>query len=514
MAILDGVIDEANYEPILGSSEEELRRRAARGPLRTGSILGAQNFEVPQRDPMTGKYPGTREPGLSALDAPILEGGPILGSSVTPRPKLTALNEGGSPYARMTGTDSPAGTAEQARNTPILGVDSDTVRPLRPGTRGYDLAAPRILAPRQADVTPPILGQPEFPSAGILGGAARPAEPVRPLEPEGTGILGRADHSPFPGPPLRSDAAFQPRKMPTWEKILGLASSFAVGLGTGQPKLAGELASGVLGAPRAEAERRYAQAMEDYNAEQGRQKAAEQEQFATPAKRQAYMQANPGLFEGVSQFERNDFILTGKFPQREPAPEKQTDKKIDEYVDAQGRRVLTFQKPNGEVYDRVGATTQPRSSGHTSPFEAFAYGTPEEKKAAQDFLSFEKRMGSQYQRPTEAEFRYSLYKRDPEGYKAVFGDKAAAGDRAHASRMLNFFQRQRDAISKNFMLGDDEKAQQLQEIDDMEKPFMETARGNSGGGDRVNVVSPDGIPGTIPRSQLGAARRKGYRVAQ
>jgi hypothetical protein len=157
-----------------------------------------------------------------------------------------------------------------------------------------------------------------------------------------------------------------------------------------------------------------------------------------------------------------------------------------------------------------------KPAGHTSPFEAFAYGTPEEKKSAQDFLAFEKRMGAQYQKPTEAEFRYSLYQRDPEGYKAVFGDKAAAGDRAHATKMLTFFQKQRNEISKNFMLGDDEKAQQLQEIDEMEQPFMDIARGNDtgGSGDRVNVTAPDGTPGTIPRSQLGAARRKGYRVAQ
>jgi len=89
-------------------------------------------------------------------------------------------------------------------------------------------------------------------------------------------------------------------------------------------------------------------------------------------------------------------------------------------------------------------------------------------------------MGTQYQKPTDAEFRYSLYQRDPDGYKAVFGDKGATGDRNHAERMLRFFQHQRDAIQKDFMLGDDEKAQKLQEIDQLQKPFMD-ASGVGGG---------------------------------
>src|SRR5216683_436842 len=161
---------------------------------------------------------------------------------------------------------------------------------------------------------------------------------------------------------------------------------------------------------------------------------------------------------------------------------------------------------------------KPERATHTSPFEAFAYGDPQEKKAAQDFLAFEKRMGAQYQRPTDAEVRYQLFQRDPEGYKDVFGDRGqAAGDRAHATRMLNFFQKQRDTIQKDFMLGDDEKAQKLQEIDQLQKPFADaTGVGGAGnsGSDRVNVIHPNGAHGTIPRSQLPAAKRKGYREAQ
>jgi len=248
-------------------------------------------------------------------------------------------------------------------------------------------------------------------------------------------------------------------------------------------------------------------------------------QFNTPQKRQAYMAQNPNLFTGASEFEKNDFVLTGKFPQREPAAPKEADKKIDEYANEQGQRVLTFQRADGSIYDRVGGKTQPKPAGHTSPFEAFAYGMPEEKKAAQDFLTFEKHMDRQNQKPSDAEFRYSLYQRDPDAYKAMFGDKGGVADRAQATKMFTFFEKQRDEISKNFMLGDDEKKQKLDEIDELEKPFKEAATAGggpttAGGGPthpgdihRVRVIAPDGTEGTVPLRQLKAAKQKGYRVA-
>lgn len=42
-------------------------------------------------------------------------------------------------------------------------------------------------------------------------------------------------------------------------------------------------------------------------------------QFETPEKRRAYMEQNPDEFQGISDFEKNDFILQGKFPQGEGA---------------------------------------------------------------------------------------------------------------------------------------------------------------------------------------------------
>lgn len=251
--------------------------------------------------------------------------------------------------------------------------------------------------------------------------------------------------------------------------------------------------------------------------QQAGETAAAQAQFNTPERRRAYMQKNPDLFDDVSDFQKHDWVLSGKFPQKEPPPPKpERPENLDReaYDDYVSKGLSPAEARRRVLQDAQ--DVKPDRATHTSPFEAFAYGSPEEKKSAKDFLSFEKRMGAQYQRPTEAEFRYSLFQRDPEGYKAVFGDKAATGDRAHATDMLKFFQRQRDSIQKDFMLGDDEKAQKLQEIDEVERPFKEAAGvgGTEGNGDRVNVIHPDGTRGTIPRSQLPAAKRKGYRVVQ
>jgi hypothetical protein len=109
--------------------------------------------------------------------------------------------------------------------------------------------------------------------------------------------------------------------------------------------------------------------------------------------------------------------------------------------------------------------TKPGGAVRTSPFEAFAYGTPQEKQSAQDFLTLEKNLGAKYQKPDEVQSRYALFRKDPDAYRAMYGDRGqAAADRAgnaasgRAVQMLKYFQNQRDEISKNFMLGDDEKA--------------------------------------------------------
>ncbi len=107
--------------------------------------------------------------------------------------------------------------------------------------------------------------------------------------------------------------------------------------------------------------------------EKGRQESettAAQAQFNTPEKRQAYVQAHPEQFQGVTDFEKNDFILAGKFPQREPAGPKQGDKKVDEGYNAQGQRVVTYEKPDGTRYNAVNpeiVQKPPEEAGKLAP---------------------------------------------------------------------------------------------------------------------------------------------------
>ncbi|HLZ91100.1 MAG TPA: hypothetical protein VKQ28_05245 [Candidatus Acidoferrum sp.] len=78
--------------------------------------------------------------------------------------------------------------------------------------------------------------------------------------------------------------------------------------------------------PKAEAQAELArtQATADQNVnavktEAGLQKQDDAGQFDTPEKRRAYLEAHPDEFAGADQFQKNDFVLAGKFPQREQA---------------------------------------------------------------------------------------------------------------------------------------------------------------------------------------------------
>ena len=315
------------------------------------------------------------------------------------------------------------------------------------------------------------------------GGASAPAVQPRTAEDKFQDLLNKE--------PKRED--FSAEKMPAWKKLLGAVASTAAGIKN--PNAAGETARNFFGAPERQAEEKF-----------------DQTHDAWGGKVSNFMKA--ATLRHQDEEDRN---LQSEIDARNK-PENPQDKKIDEYVNDRGQRVLTFQRANGEVYDRVGGKTEPKQTGHTSAFEAFAYGTPEEKKAAQDYLEFEKKLGARYRTPSEFDERYRLFKEDPDTYKAMFGDKSGAGpDRATATKMLNYFDKRRREIGSDFTLDDQQKAQQLQDVEDLERPFMDAVQpgaADGGKGDRVPVVDPNGQAGTIPRSQLKAAKKKGYREAQ
>jgi len=379
---------------------------------------------------------------------------------------------------------------------------------------------PRLPASAAAqDVTAPELGSPSsqgMPPAFASGANPQPAKP--------TSQITMPPYQPGPQEKMYEEAAQQPRpELHGWKKFMDVLSQMhPVGriIERNIPGSPGNYDAKLSSlAQRAMTEQKIG--AED----QSEQTAAAQAQFNTPDKRRAYMQQNPDLFEDVSDFQKNDWVLAGKFPQKEPAPEKSTDKKIDEGYNAKGQRVHVYQRADGTQYTKAfpDIVRQETTAAHTSPFEAFAYGSPQEKKSAQDFLDLEHRLGARYRTPSEVDEKYRLFKQDPEAFKAMFGDKNSAGpDRATATKMLTYFDHRRREVQGDFLLDDQQKQQQLQDIENLEQPFLDAVQpganrgaGAAGGADdRVEVMDPNGQRGTIPRSQLDAARKKGYRVAQ
>jgi hypothetical protein len=186
------------------------------------------------------------------------------------------------------------------------------------------------------------------------------------------------------------------------------------------------------------------------------------------------------------------------------------------------------QNPNAPVTEYFKAEQDAKGKGHTNPFEAFAYGSPEEKQAAQDFIAFEKKQGATYRNPGEVEQRYALYQKDPDAFKAMYGDRGGAQEQGQAARMLKFFDGQRKQIQGDFTLGDQEKQQKLAEIQELEKPYLDAAKVSGAGGNRnargtqaegprpdeVEVKGPNGEHGYIPRANLAKATKRGWKQVQ
>lgn len=188
----------------------------------------------------------------------------------------------------------------------------------------------------------------------------------------------------------------------------------------------------------------------------------------------------------------------------------------------------------------VGAffTAEKGGKEFTDPFQAYMSGNPEQQKAAKDFLTFEKQQGARFERPDEIQERYQLYKRDPEAYRDMFGNRGSAQDQAQAARMLKYFDAQKNRVTNDFTLSDDDKKQQLAEITNLEQPYLvaagvqppggqgvpaparnagsnqnANANGNPGGPrkDEVEVTNPEGVRGYIPKANLAKALKQGYK---
>jgi len=145
----------------------------------------------------------------------------------------------------------------------------------------------------------------------------------------------------------------------------------------------------------------------------------------------------------------------------------------------------------------------------SNPFEAYVYGTPEQKQTATTFLDAEAERKQKAEKPSEWEERYRLYKQDPDAYLAMTGGdrKAAAADQAHADRMLKYFQSRRAEVEKDLLLDDATKKQKLDELAELERPYLDAAKPQT-------PAASGGKPASERRGGApGAGRRAGDKNA-
>ena len=352
--------------------------------------------------------------------------------------------------------------------------------PARPARQPYAFPAP---APRAG----PVYAEPPPPAV-----AAAPARATESLAPLTAGVQR------MPEPSLRGAIESQLGRRPSpedypaaqlhgWRKAL---APLFVGMAAFGNPAAGERAyEHIYQEPRQRAKEQYQAALTDYN-----QRFAEQLATAREEREEANVRSE------IAARERE-----------KPTRPETLDREAYDYYVSQGMTPAAARR-------QVLADAAGQKQRVTNPFEAFAYGTPQEKQAAQDFLTFEKETGERFRRPTEFEERFNLFKSDPDTYRAMFGDKPGAANQAQADKMLRYLDGRRKEINADLLMEDEEKQRRLGEIDQLEQPFLEAA-GVGGGqpgaaGDKVRVIHPDGTPGTVPRANLDRALKRGYRLAK
>lgn len=218
--------------------------------------------------------------------------------------------------ATMPPVPVPASERTRANNTPLTGRAADlaigaTVQPTLPPVRTTATPAPEIAAP--APVMPPVKVN-----------AGQPAKPApNPFESETPAVQPSAMPPIKIGPQQKAYedlSAEGTPKLSGWRKALdAIGSIFPIGRA---------IETAIPGSPQnynAKLNNAALAAAKEQTIGAGQREAESataKAQFETPEKRRAYIAAHPDEFEGVDDFQKNDFILAGKFPQREPAQPK------------------------------------------------------------------------------------------------------------------------------------------------------------------------------------------------
>jgi hypothetical protein len=403
-------------------------------PLRPGAPLGA--MAAPGS---LGATPGNEYP--PAVSPP--RGTPRLGAMPMPW---------ASPTLGTPGAQAAPGTFLTLRSPRRATLAAEDNPPVMPA------AAPAA--------APPTLGGPTL--GGPSSAVPNTASGYTPVRPKQTIAY-----------PDRNAAEFQAPPISLGKRILG---SLAVGAGAYKsPQLGQQIQNEVFDAPKEAAAQKYQTAVGDYMRQTAEEDRAQKEDLA---EREAQSRSDLAKREGQS---RED--LQG-------AQGREADARAQALLHPPQEKPKTNfelwheQNPNAPATDYLKAEQDAKPQRLTDPFEAFAYGTPEQKQAAKDFLDAEKKAGARYEKPGEIEQRYDLFRKDPDSYREMFGDKGAAQDaaqasrdQAQASRMLKYFDGQRKRIEQDWTLDEPTRAQQLAEIDRLGQPYLDaTAPGPGKGG--------------------------------
>src|SRR5208283_1563700 len=322
---------------------------------------------------------------------PPIPGAELLDPEEAQRRRAAAALGGTMPPVMAYGSSRPPASPQpssQPAGPPLPPIGPSPIQPRSPANNGELAGRAREIAlgatsqPRMLAIQPPQPGAPPdsaippikppanaIPAVGVSTPNTLPQP--RELQPSGDRDFSGATAAPVqPGassamPPVKLGPAAQreqdwlakgPPQPKWWQKALEIAGSIHP-LGR---LIESQIPSTPLGyntqlnaaAMRAAKEQGLTTGQQGIEAGQ---RAAQTAQENTRAGREAFLKQNPDV--QLTPFERADFLTTGKMPQREPTASKPPaeDKKVDEGYNAQGQRVVTYQKPDGTRYD----TTNP-----------------------------------------------------------------------------------------------------------------------------------------------------------
>lgn len=439
-----------------------------------------------------------------------------------------------------------------AGKKPVLGApqpDPGFSGTVQPGTRDYDMRVsstnqPRVPAPKISAITPPTINAP-LTSQPVLG---IPTPPVRPNV-----------------APMREDFPARP-ELGGWKKVLGLGLATLSG-----PQNAGRSAEQILHGQRDKAETQYQQATQDW--ERSQSDAARAATTAeTQAKTEALRNPKPEKPENLDREAYDYYISQGMTPAaarkqvladaQEQKPDKTPNFEEATYQEwlkthpggtrLQFRKDLSTATEKPEKPQRT-LVSIPQPDGSAKIIEATPGMTiPKGARTVQEFgkeqapTADEQRRADLGKNLNENLDAYAdIVKRRPELFGPIAGRKTAllmmtgssdpdisalrtikefagmASVGTHAMRNAQHVKIASDAMMNLY----DEPQAILAENGPLSRArtSIQTFIGDVSGqrvqdkgaaqGDTVNVISPDGTPGTIPRANLQKALSRGYKQA-